>query len=176
MKRTVPLLFIIVATLTLAACATPPSAGEPVAVRHGGADADAQLEFWHALHDRRLTSNDDAFHGMLLFLDGKDEATDYAGRVATLKSRGMLPDDFDRPADEAVTRGTLAVIVTQGLKLKGGLALSLLPQSPRYATRELLFAGLFPQGSANQTLTGGQFVAIVGRLEDYQRRAAAVSE
>lgn len=171
--RTIPLLILAASALSLSACANPPIAGEPVAVKHGGADADAQLEFWHALQERKLTSNDDAFHGMLLYLDGKDEATDYAGRVATLKARGMLGDGFDRPADEAVTRGTLAVIVAQGLKIKGGVALTLLPQSPRYATRELLFTGLFPQGSANQTLTGGQFVAIVGRLEDYQRRATA---
>ena len=39
-----------------------------------GSDADAQMEFWHTLASRNLTSNDEAFHGLLLFLDAEDPA------------------------------------------------------------------------------------------------------
>ena len=56
-----------------------------------------------------MTSNDEAFHGLLIFTDGQDPASDYAGRVAALRKRGMLPADFNQPADQSVDRGTLAV-------------------------------------------------------------------
>lgn len=135
----------------------------------GGADTDAQMEFWHQLYERKFTSNDDAFHGMLLFLDGTDASADYAARVATLKQRGLLPASFDAPANEAVTRGDLAVIIVKTLKIKGGLMQALLPDSPRYAMRELQYSGIYPSGSTWQRFTGGQFVSIIGRLEDYTR-------
>jgi hypothetical protein len=64
---------------------------EPLAAKLGGNEPDAQMEFWHQLADQPVTSNDDAFHGLLLYLDGADAAADYASRVQTLK---------DRPAPE----------------------------------------------------------------------------
>ena len=60
-----------------------------------GNDADVQMEFWHRLVDRKLTSNDEAFHGLLLFLDGEDPAEDYTARVTILKERNLLSEDFD---------------------------------------------------------------------------------
>ena len=37
-----------------------------------------QLDFWFALNDQPLASNDDAFHAILLYFDGKDDSADYA--------------------------------------------------------------------------------------------------
>jgi hypothetical protein len=42
----------------------------PLTAELGGSDEDTQLEFWHSLAQQPVTSNDDAFHGLLLFLDG----------------------------------------------------------------------------------------------------------
>jgi hypothetical protein len=130
---------------------------------------EAQMEFWHQLAERPLTSNDDALHGLLLYLDGEDPHADYAGRVATLKSRGLLPEDFAAPADEAVQRGVLAVALVQAIDEKGGLMLRLLGPTPRYATRELYYKGLYPPSTPRQTFSGAEFVGIIGRIEDYQR-------
>src|ERR1700722_8351976 len=44
-----------------------------VVTKFPSSDTDAQLSFWHELAERHLTSNDDAFHGLLLYLDGKDD-------------------------------------------------------------------------------------------------------
>ena len=76
-----------------------------------GDDASSQLAFWHDLAERKLTSNDDAFHGLLLYLDSTDPSTSYDQRVATLKSRGLLPAHFAEPGDLAIERGTLAYAI-----------------------------------------------------------------
>src|SRR5689334_20102419 len=99
---------LVAAGAALAGCQSAHVA-KPLPEKLFNSDASAQMDFWHELAAQKLTSNDEAFHGLLLYLDGKDDAKDYAGRVATLKSRKMLPADFGRPADEAVTRGTLSV-------------------------------------------------------------------
>lgn len=143
---------------------------EPLTSRLAGSDPQTQLDFWHELADRPLTCNDEAFHGLLLYLDGQDSAADYAGRVQLLKSRGLLPARFDRTAEQAVTRGTLAVAIAKALNIKGGLMNRLSGGTcPRYATRELVFLDIFPPSTPNQTFSGSEFLGIMGRVEDWQR-------
>jgi hypothetical protein len=153
-------------------CAAPVVA-DPLTKKYGGNDPEAQLEFWHSLARRPIASNDEAFHALLLYLDGKDPAADYEGRVAELKRRRALPGGFDRPAGEAVERGTLAVALVRTLKIDGGWALTLFGPTPRYATRELQHLGLFPPSTPRQTFSGMDVVGVIGRIEDYQRGDAA---
>lgn len=142
---------------------------EPLTGKLSGNDMDAQMEFWHTLASRPLTSNDEAFHGLLLFLEGADPASDYAGRVNALKSKGLLDAGFSQPADQAVSRGTLAVVLVRALKIKGGVMQHLTKDHPRYATRELMYMDLYPPSSPQQTFSGSEFLGIIGRIEDYQR-------
>ena len=156
--------------LALAAgCSANKQTAQTVTPELAGSDPAAQMDFWHALPERRVTSNDEAFHALLLFTDGQDPAADYAGRVELLRSRGMLPAGFDAPADAAVQRGTLAVALARALNIKGGLTMRLFGPSPRYAVRELQYMGIIPPSSPNQAFTGPEFLGIIGRAEDYQR-------
>lgn len=132
-------------------------------------EVDDQMDFWHDLAQRPMVANDEAFHALLLFVDGQDTAGSYEARVENLKDRKMLPGSFDAPADHAITRGDLAVALVGALEIKGGVMLRLMPTSRRYATRELAYEGLFPQSSEHQTFTGEQFIGIIGKAEDYQR-------
>src|SRR5580700_10767850 len=110
----------IIAAVVLAGCQAA-RVEHPITQTAGGTDADSQLEFWSELETQRITSNDDAFHGLLLYLDGNDAAPDYAHRVEALKSRGLLLPAFDRPANESVNRGVMAVAIAKVLRIKGGV-------------------------------------------------------
>lgn len=160
------------AVVTLLGCQAAPK-GQLVAPAVAGSDADAQLQFWHGLSEHPIASNDEAFHGLLLYLDGKSDATDYAGRVAALQSKGLLGEGFAQPADAPIRRGTLAAIVARLTQLRGGVNLTIFGPGfayGRYALRETEYQGLFPdQSSPNQTFSGLEFVGIIGRLEDFQR-------
>lgn len=134
-----------------------------------GSDADAQMEFWHSLADQKVTTNNAAFHGVLLFLDNADPSADYNARVAALKARHLLPAGFDRAADEAVLRGTLAVTLVQSLHIKGGLMLTAFGPTTRYCLRELEYQGLYPVSSENQTFSGAEFLGVIGKMDDYQK-------
>jgi hypothetical protein len=163
--------FIVIFTLLcfVSGCHTAQVA-EPLTQKLGGSDADTQMEFWHQLADRPVTCNDEAFHGLLLYLDGKDDNADYAARVASMKSRGLLPASFDRPASESVTRGNLAVAIAHALNIKGGLIMHLGASNvPRYATRELIYLEIYPASSPQQTFSGTEFLGIMGKVEDWQR-------
>jgi hypothetical protein len=127
----------------------------------------AELEFWNGLTTVPVICNDDAFHGLLLFLDEKDPNPDYAARLSVLKSRKLIPSHFDRPANEAVQRGTVAYALLQSLHIHGGWVLTVFGPSPRYAMRELMDMNLFPRSSTGQTFSGSEFVGVIGRAEDY---------
>jgi hypothetical protein len=146
---------------------------KPLTAQLGTSDPDTQLEFWHTLAQQPVTSNDDAFHGLLLFLDSTDPSSDYAGRVAAMKERKLLAGNFNEPAEQAVDRGTLAVALSHALSIRGGLVMSLTGATPRYATKELVFLGIYPPSSPNQTFSGTEYLGIIGKAEDYQRMARA---
>ena len=127
------------------------------------------MEFWYQLARRPVVSNDETMHALLLYLDNTDPAANYADRVKVLHSRGMLPGGFDRPGDEVVERGTLAVALMKMAGVKGGVTMQLLGPSPRYAVRALQARNLLPPSSPNQTFSGPELVAVLGRIEDWQR-------
>jgi hypothetical protein len=132
-------------------------------------DPDAQMEFWHNLPERRVASNDEALHALLLFVDGSDPAADYETRVQTLKEKQMLPADFNGAQASPVKRGTIAVGIARALEIRGGLTMRLFGSSARYAVRELQYMNLFPPSSPQQTFSGQELLGIIGRAEDYQR-------
>ena len=126
--------FALVALALAPGCAAPARVPDPLTRGPLGKadDADVRSEFWYQLARRPAVSNDEAFHALLLYFAGPASApADYAGRVAALQSRGMLPAGFDRPADEMVERGTVAVAVAEGAAVKGGVTARLLGPTPR---------------------------------------------
>jgi hypothetical protein len=169
-----PAVVVVAMVLVLCGCEAPKVA-KPLTHSLPADPLSAQMEFWHGLENRPLTCNDEAFHGLLLFIDGSDDSKDYSERVHALKSRHLLGDSFDRPADEAVQRGTIAVALVKVLKIKGGLVMSVIGPLPRYATRELVYMDLYPPSSPQQTFSGSEFVGIIGKAEDYQREQMVAS-
>lgn len=147
---------------------------QTVVSKHGENTPDAQLDFWHGLNEAPVATNDDAFHAVLLFVDGSDPNADYPARMAALKARGMVQNGFNEPANQSVTRGTLAVALVKALQIRGGLMMHLVGPIPRYAVRELYSEGVFPLSSPHQTFSGAELVGVIGRVEDYQRGVASV--
>ena len=142
---------------------------QPLTVKYGSSEPQVAMDFWHTLEGMPVASNDDALHALLLFTDGTDPANDYAGRIAELKQRGWLPDDFDGPANEGVRRGVMAVVLVNALEISGGLTMHVFGPTERYAVRELQHARIYPLSSPHQTFTGAQYLALIGRIEDYVR-------
>lgn len=159
----------MVLLLALAAGCHTPRAGKPLDPKLAGSNPGAQIDFWHTMTSEPVASNDQAFHGLLLYADGKDDSPDYAARLHTLKTRGMLPYGFNESAEQGVRRGTVAVAVMKLLDQKGGVTLHVLGPNPRYAVRELMFLSVYPPSTPNQSFTGNEFVGIIGRVEDYQQ-------
>lgn len=166
--RTFALIGCLSLALTMVGCGKAIVAN-PLTENLADASVESQMAFWHTLAERSIVSNDEAFHAVMLYHPEIEIVDSYDARVATLKEHGLLHQGFDSAANEAITRGDLAVILAKLLEIDGGVTMQLFGPSPRYATRELVYRGIYPPSSPNQTFTGDAFVAMIGRAEDYQR-------
>jgi hypothetical protein len=160
------ILLLSLAALFIGGCAT---VQRPVVADLSGDDQDTQIDFWHTLATKSVCSNDDAFHALLLDFDGTDPNATYDARVEALKQRGFVGGGFNRPANEGVMRGTIAVALCKAAGIKGGVTMHLFGLNGRYCLRELVYMGLLPPSSEFQTFSGVELVGVIGRFEDYQR-------
>jgi len=156
----------LVLCAALAGCART-IVDDPQTTDYAPNDVNAQMDFWHELAGRSAVTNDEAFHGLLLTADGKDETQSYAGRVEVLRERGWLPEGFDEPADMTARRGIVAKIVAHHLGIEGGLMMQITDKLPRYATRELVYLQIMPPGSGQRVLSGAEFLGVIGKMQDY---------
>ena len=148
----------------VAGCAIERTMLEDSAVDAFGS-VEAELDFWDDLATRRVVTNDDALHGLLL-LAGEDGGIDYAARLEAARGRGWLPESTSPPKNESAAVGMIAVAVCDILEIEGGVTMRLLGPLPRYCTRELVFLEIIPGRTENQSLSGLEFIDLAGRVED----------
>ena len=115
-----------------------------------------------------VTEND-ACSGILLLLDGKDEARTFAQRIESLKKRRLVGASWAHDASRALTRGRLAYMVCQACKIDGGIVLRLFGPSRRYCLRELQYMEMMAPGTGYGQVSGMELVAVLTRADAYIR-------
>ncbi len=125
------------------------------------------LDFWDALEVQPVTTNDDALHGLLL-LAGREPAEDtWEARVEAAREAGWIAGNVP-PANESAQMGFIAVCVCRILDVQGGLSMRIFGVNSRYATRELVHMGLIPGITEHEALSGAEFIALLGAVEQRQ--------
>ncbi len=159
------------ASAALAGCARTLS--ESSAVDTHAADDAA---FWTALESQRTLTNHDALHGLLLLADGADPHASYEERLAAARDRKWLSATESNPvANESITVGRVASAAARIADIKGGLSMRIGGPTPRYATRELVYMGLLPDRTENQSMSGLEFLDLIGRVQDHMAAEEARS-
>ena len=101
-------------------------------------------------------SNDEAFHALLLFVENQQPAADYDSVLRWLKERKMLDADFNEKGRRCRAAGRRSQSHwSVRLSIKGGLTMRIFGPHPRYAERELEYAGVYPPSSPQQIFSGG---------------------
>jgi hypothetical protein len=137
--------------------------------------ADQELDYLDALGSQVVVTNNDALHGLITFADGTDLAHDYEGRVRVAREKGWVGETWNPPASESAKVGWMAVAGCKILGIQGGLTMRIFGPTPRYATRELVFNGVLPLRTDNQSLSGAEFVDFLNRLGRIQRYGKPVA-
>ncbi len=112
-------------------------------------------------------SENNAFRGILLLLDGKDNCADFSQRIRKLRDRGIASQNWHFSARRPLTKGKLAYMLYHGCKLPGGVTLTLTGASQRYCLLELQHQGFMSSGMPHTHVTGLEFVAAITRADTY---------
>lgn len=126
---------------------------------------DQEIDFLTAVEKMNAVTNNDALHAFFLLQDGDDAHVDYTARRAEAQKRGWMPGDASPRPNEAAKVGWMAMAGCEVMQVQGGLTMHLLGNTPRYATRELVFMQILPLRTENQILTGTEFVDYINRLD-----------
>lgn len=130
--------------------------------------AQSEVEFWEALEERRVVTNDDALHVLLILAEGEDPYETYEQRAAAAREMGWIGREAP-PANESARVGLLAMALCDILSIEGGLTMRVFGPSPRYCTRELIHLELLPRRTSNEAFSGLELIDLIGRAEAYAR-------
>ena len=165
--RRIPAVSALAAAALLAAGCARTQVAEPAIAKVPR--SEDELQFLDALDKQVVVTNDDAMHAFIIFTDGKDLSTDYAGRVEVAKAKEWVGRDWNKPARESAEVGWMAVAGCRAIGVKGGMTMRVFGPTPRYCTKELVFMGILPLRTENQSLSGQEFVDFVNRLGRAQK-------
>jgi hypothetical protein len=158
----------VLAALALGGCAPGRMTGSQATLPAG----EESPEFLDRLSSQKAVSENDAMRGILMLIrpQNKDEQGTFEDRVARLRELKIVDSTWDFDANRPVTRGKLAYMVYQAVHVRGGVILTLTGPSQRYCVRELHFQGIMASDIATTQISGGEFVAILGRADAYKNK------
>ena len=131
----------------------------------------SDAEFLYELSDKKYCTTDDAYRGMLQFVDGQDTSSTFQERTARVQMHGLVKKGWKHVAEEPITKGKLAYMFARALELPGGVMYNVTDANCRYALRELIYKDVIRIGSEGEKVSGAEFVGILGRADDYRLAA-----
>ena len=132
-------------------------------------DMASDAEFIFDLSEKKHCTTDDAYRGMLYFIDGKDTSRNFRERTARLAMRGVIDTNRTHKRNATITNGTVAYMLVRALGCRGGVMYNLTNASERYALRELVAEGIIKGSSEYSKVSGAEYVGILGRADDYRQ-------
>lgn len=127
------------------------------------------MSFQAYLADVPVVSVNEACRAMLILADGRDETKTWSERRSVMIERGLIRSAWGLQPDNVADRGTIAFMVCEVCRIKGGVNRLILaswgPGDRRYAYREVVYRKLMPGGSEHHHLTGGQMVSLMGKAD-----------
>ncbi len=174
----------IIALLAAAFAGGCTQAGKVVAPQAMLPAGEESPEFLDRVSSEKHVSENDAMRGVLMLIRGRDESASFADRVQSLRSLTVVDPSWDVEANRPITRGRLAYMLYQVLEAPGvlnptpawrsqfrprGVVLTLTGPTQRYCLRELHHEGVFASSIVTTPVTGGEFVAVLGRADAYKK-------
>jgi hypothetical protein len=94
---------------------------------------------------------------------------EFSQLTETLQQDGLIGKGWDYTPDRCLDRASVGFMVCRACRIRSGLNWTLTGLG-RYAWRELQYRGIAGTGGENTTMSGGEFVGVLLRAEDYLQR------
>jgi len=101
----------------------------------------------------------------IYYFVGGDENERNMDRIFAEK---YIKKSYRRKADRRLTRGQCAYMLCKALGIRGGLTMTVVGTSERYALRECIFLELMPDVNQGKYVTGLELLGVLSRAEKYR--------
>lgn len=108
------------------------------------------------------------YRAIYALAEGTSFDGDFVKLAAALETAEVVPTRWQYTADRCLDRAAVAFMICRACQIRTGVNWQLTGLG-RYAWRELQYKGIAGPGSEMKLITGGEFVGLLTRTEDYLR-------
>jgi len=161
----------MLACLALGGCQAlePRAASQPAVPQAGNAELIA------CIADQPLVTAEAAYRATYLLSKGEAFSGDFAALTEALRAEALVGKSWQYTSDQFVDRAAIGFMVCRACNIRSGVNWNLTGLG-RYAWRELQYHRIADEGSEYGLMSGGEFVGLLSRAEDYLRRTAKGGE
>ncbi len=154
----------LIALGLLAGCqTTAPNYDAQLVPREGSAELVAYLA------DQPYLTAEPAYRATYALATGSSFGGDFAALKEEMRERELISPLWQHEPNHLLTRGDVGYLVCRACDIRTGLNWNL-TKLGRYAWRELIYHDVAERGSAHSLISGGEFVGVLSRAEDYMAR------
>ena len=121
------------------------------------------------ISDQPFVTADSGYRAIYTLAKNAEFTGDFPELTQTLSSDGLIGKDWNYSADRCLDRASVGFMVCRACRIQSGLNW-MLTGLGRYAWRELQYKDIAGPGSEYATMSGGEFVGLLLRAEDYLER------
>jgi hypothetical protein len=136
-----------------------------------GERCDPQVFLHEHLQKEPAVTVAEAYRAIIMLAEGEDSFTSFDQREAWLLERKIVRLEWHLQRTDCIDRGSVAYMIVQVLKIRGGVDLRILGRAGlgdrRYAVRELVYRDIMTQSPPYRFMTGGELVDVIAHADDY---------
>ncbi len=157
--------------LALAGC----QVGGPHATSQPALPQTGSAELILYIADQPFVTAEPACRAVYALAKGASFEGEYAALTTALRDERLIAPQWRLDADQYLDRATVAYMVCRACGIKSGVNW-LLTGLGRYAWRELQYKGIAGGGSEAALMSGGEFIGLLSRAEEYLQRTGRAGE
>ncbi len=155
--------------LLLAGCQAPHLAPSGPVPQRG----TAELVMY--IGDQPFVTAEPAYRAIYALATGESYSGEFAELAERMRAERLVDARWQHAPDRCLDRGTVAFMVCRACRIRSGLNW-ILTGLGRYAWRELQYKGIAGEGSETALMSGGEFVGMLSRAEEYLERTGRAGD
>lgn len=121
------------------------------------------------ISDQPYITAEPAYRAAHLLAKGRSFAGEFDELAETMVADGLVGKSWGYPPQRCLTRADVGYLICRACRIRSGVNWNLTGLG-RYAWRELIYHNIADGGDENRLMSGGEFVGILLRAEEYLAR------
>lgn len=146
-----------------------------------GEQANPDTFLHEHLQQQSFATVGEAYRAMVMLAEGEDKFDSFAAREEYLVAKDVAREEWKLERENAIDRGSVAYMVLQILKVRGGVNMNVYGRllgvaDRRYAVRELVYMGIMQDGPPYRFMSGSELVDVIGNADAYMAKEGLYEE